>query len=94
VFSAYGQYFFGDSIIVKSRATVMRRYREPLSMEYIDVPEPTAMMWKSPARRVPQQPPSVEGRDGGVPYASADGTGPPELRRGLRKGEKVPDEFR
>ncbi len=26
--------------IVKSRATVMRRYREPLSMEYIDVPEP------------------------------------------------------
>jgi D-arabinose 1-dehydrogenase-like Zn-dependent alcohol dehydrogenase len=39
VFSAYGEYFFGDSIIVKSRATVMRRYREPLSMEYIDVPE-------------------------------------------------------
>jgi D-arabinose 1-dehydrogenase-like Zn-dependent alcohol dehydrogenase len=37
VFPAYGEYFFGDSIIVKSRATVMRRCREPLSMEYIDV---------------------------------------------------------
>jgi D-arabinose 1-dehydrogenase-like Zn-dependent alcohol dehydrogenase len=94
VFSAYGEYFFGDSIIVKSRATVMRRYREPLSMEYIDVPEPRGddveiagagvchsnlRLWRG-EMGFPTPPPMVLGhQNSGVVSA---------------KGEKVPDEFR
>jgi D-arabinose 1-dehydrogenase-like Zn-dependent alcohol dehydrogenase len=95
VFSAYGQYLFGDSIIVKSRATVMRRYREPLSMEYIDVPEPRGddveiagagvchsnlHLWRGEMEGFPTPLPMVLGhQNSGVVSA---------------RGEKVPDKFR
>jgi D-arabinose 1-dehydrogenase-like Zn-dependent alcohol dehydrogenase len=95
VFSAYGEYFFGDSIIVKPRATVMRRYREPLSMEYIDVPEPhgddveiagpgvchsNLHLWRGEMEGLPTPLPMVLGhQNSGVVSA---------------RGEKVPDEFR
>jgi D-arabinose 1-dehydrogenase-like Zn-dependent alcohol dehydrogenase len=94
VFSAYGEYVFGDSIIVKFRATVMR-YRKPLSMEYIDVPEPRGddveiagagvchsnlHLWRGEMEGFPTPLPMVLGhQNSGVVSA---------------RGEKVPDEFR
>jgi len=88
---------FGDFIIVKSRAAVMRRYREPLSIEYIDVPEPRgdAVVVKIAGAGVCHSDLHLwRGELEGLPTPLPMVLGHENSGVVYARGEKVPDEFK